>query len=170
MRDLKKLQEMVEVYRKNAPTPHTQKDLAAAIPLDKDELSKRLNAHKTPKRNISPISCAQVQAIVRTLAQWGAIQTQEQAKDLLDLMECPHFSASDWKVHPLSLLQSTPVPPIAFQSRAASTDNQRLDSFRNMRHPSERPETYIPLSRNPLFQQRPEEFNRLKSLIFGTRT
>src|SRR6266487_315122 len=170
MRDLKTFQEKIESYRKNAPTPHTQKELAAGIPLHKDELSKRLNAHKTPKRNSSPISCAQVQAIVRVLARWGAIQTQKQAKELLDLMDCPYFSDSDWKVHPLSLLQSTPVPPISFQNRAASTDNQRLDSFRNMRHPSERPETYIPLSRNRLFQQRPEEFNRLKSRMFGTRT
>src|SRR5437016_14507083 len=111
MRDLERFQEKIEAYRKNAPTPHTQKELAEAMPLDKDELSKRLNAYKHPNRTISPLTCAQVQAIVRVLAQWGAIETQEQAKDLLDLMECPHFSASDWKTHPLNLLRSAPLLP-----------------------------------------------------------
>src|SRR5256885_2384796 len=105
MRDLKTFQEKVEVYRKNAPTPHTQKELAEAIALDKDELSKRLNAYKHPNSIISPLSCAQVQAIVRVLARWGAIETQEQAKELLDLMNCPHFSASDWQTNPLDLLR-----------------------------------------------------------------
>src|SRR6266702_2614471 len=124
MRDLKTFQEKIEAYRKNAPTPHTQKDLAQAIPLDKDELSKRLNAYKHPQKAISPLSCAQVQAIVRTLASWGAIQTQEQAKDLLDLMECPHFSASDWKTSPLHLLRSAPPSPMPIQSKSMSPDRQ----------------------------------------------
>ncbi len=40
MSELKKFQEKIEAYRKNAPTTHTQKDLAEAISLDKDELSR----------------------------------------------------------------------------------------------------------------------------------
>src|SRR6266700_3784121 len=110
MRDLKTFQEKVEAYRRNAPTPHTQKELAEAIPLDKDELSKRLNAYKHPNRAISPLTCAQVQAIVRVLAKWGAIETQEQAKDLLDLMECPHPGDADWQTYPLKNLKAIPPP------------------------------------------------------------
>src|SRR6266700_3119930 len=125
MRDLKTFQEKIEDYRKNAPTPHTQKDLAAAIPLDKDELSKRLNAYKHPDKASSPLSCAQVQAVVRALARWGAIETQEQAKDLLDLMECPHFSISDWKTSPLNLLRSAPVSSIFSFGKPVSIDIQR---------------------------------------------
>src|SRR5258708_5918690 len=125
MRDLKKFQEKVEAYRRNAPTSHTQKELAEAIPLDKDELSKRLNAYKRPNRNISPLSNTQVFAIIRVLARWGAIETQEQAKDLLDLMECPHFSSSDWKTHPLQLLRPATVPSTTSQSTPDKTNTQR---------------------------------------------
>src|SRR5258706_1892181 len=128
MRDLKTFQEKVEAYRKNAPTSHTQKELAEALPLDKDELSKRLNSYKHPGRNISPLTCAQVQAIIRALARWGAIETQEQAKDLLDLMECPHFSDSDWKTNPLDLLRSTSTPPKFIQYMPGnSTDIQQRE-------------------------------------------
>src|SRR5947209_14876575 len=140
MRELKRFQEKIEAYRKNAPTPHTQKELAEAVPLDKDELSKRLNAYKHPNRTISPLTCAQVQAIVRVLARWGAIETQEQAKDLLDLMECQHFSASDWEASPLDLLRVTKVPPRVSQSRAASAHSQNIDSSENRRSLPERPE------------------------------
>lgn len=128
MRDLKTFQETVEAYRKNAPTPHTQKELAAAISLDKDELSKRLNAYRHPDRNISPLSCAQVQTIVRILARWGAIQTQEQAKELLDLMKCPHFSDGDWKAHPLNHLSAP--PPTSTPKGLSDSDRQREEEKR----------------------------------------
>src|SRR5947209_4408813 len=125
MRELKRFQEKIEAYRKNAPTPHTQKELAEAVPLDKDELSKRLNAYKHPNRTISPLTCAQVQAIVRMLARWGAIETQEQAKDLLDLMECPHFSSSDWNTQPLTLLRSISPSPSHLRSIYDGTERQQ---------------------------------------------
>jgi len=125
MRDLKTFQEKVETYRKNAPTPHTQKELAEAIPLDKDELSKRLNAYKHPNRTISPLTCAQVQAIVRVLARWGAIETQEQATDLLDLMECPHFSVSDWQTYPLKNLKAISSPTYSPGPQRSNDDRRK---------------------------------------------
>jgi tetratricopeptide (TPR) repeat protein len=125
MRDLKTFQEKVETYRKNAPTPHTQKELAEAIPLDKDELSKRLNAYKHPNRTISPLTCAQVQAIVRVLARWGAIETQEQATDLLDLMACPHFSVSDWQTYPLKNLKAISSPTYAPGPQRSNDDRRK---------------------------------------------
>lgn len=124
MRDLKKFQEKIEVYRKNAPTSHSQKELAEAIPLDKDELSKRLNAYKHPGRNISALICAQVQAIVCALARWGAIETQEQAKDLLDLMECPYPGNADWQTYPLKNLKAI-SPPTHSLGPQRSDDHQR---------------------------------------------
>ena len=126
MRDLKQFQARVEAYRKNASIPHTQRELAEAIPLDKDELSKRLNAHKHPEKQISPLTCAQVQAIVRVLARWGAIETQEQARELLDLMECPHFSPSDWQTNPLDLLRrASSARPASTQSMSDSVTDKR---------------------------------------------
>ena len=125
MRDLKTFQEKVETYRKNAPTPHTQKELAAAIPLDKDELSKRLNAYKNLNRTTSPLTCAQVQAIVRVLARWGAIETQEQAKDLLDLMECPHPGEADWQPYPLKNLKAISSPTYSLGTQRNDDDRRK---------------------------------------------
>ncbi len=124
MRDLKKFQEKINAYRKNAPASHTQKELAEAISLDKDELSKRLNAYKQQNSNVSPLTHAQVYAIVQVLTRWGAIQTREQAKDLLDLMDCPDFSSSDWKAYPLQRLRS-PTGPSTNDLSADRTDTQQ---------------------------------------------
>ncbi len=133
MRDLKTFQEKVEAYRRNAPTPHTQKDLAAAIPLDKDELSKRLNAYKYPDRAISPLTCAQVQAIVRALARWGAIETQEQAKDLLDLMECPHPGDADWQIYPLKNLKALSSPAYSLGPQRNDDDRRKGERLVGLR-------------------------------------
>src|SRR5258708_12775476 len=125
MRDLKTFQEKVETYRKNAPTPHTQKELAAAIPLDKDELSKRLNGYKRAERTISPVTCGQVQAVVRILARWGAIETQEQAKDLLDLMACPHPGDADWQTYPLKNLQAISLSTHSLGPQRSNDDRRK---------------------------------------------
>src|SRR5260370_22253841 len=125
MRDLKTFQEKVESYRKNAPTSHTEKELAAAIPMDKDELSKRLNAYKHPDRPISPLTCAQVKAVVRILARWVAIETQEQAKDLLDLMACPHPGDADWQTYPLKNLQALSSPTHSLGPQRSNDDRRK---------------------------------------------
>jgi len=69
MRDLKKFQENVKLYRKRGYTaegrPYTQKDLAKAIGLSDDELGHRLNGSGR-----TPLSQENVLAIVLTLAKW----------------------------------------------------------------------------------------------------
>jgi non-specific serine/threonine protein kinase len=47
---------------------------------------------------------------VRGLAEWGAITTQAQAEELLDLMLCPHFDPVDLQARPLSKLRASPTP------------------------------------------------------------
>ena len=121
-------------FRSDTKCPHTQKELAEAIHLDKDELSKRLNSYKNSKRVVSPLRCSDVQAIVRALARWGPIKTQEQAKELLDLMECPHFSASDWKTNLLTTASSwdDPLPLIVL---IVLIEAIHFDALRSICHP-----------------------------------
>src|SRR4051794_2755472 len=85
----------------------SQGDLAAYLNLDYNELSNRLNAHKN-----AHLSHDNVRTLVRALAEWGAITTQAQAEELLDLMLCPHFDPVDWQARPLSKLASSPTSPV----------------------------------------------------------
>src|SRR3954468_16229881 len=83
-----------------------QSDLASYLNLDYNELSNRLNDHKNAR-----LSHDNVRAIVRAMAEWGAITTQAQAEELLEMMLCPHFDPVDWQAKPLANL-TTPAIPI----------------------------------------------------------
>jgi tetratricopeptide (TPR) repeat protein len=169
MRELKIFQEKIEAYRTTkAPKRYTQKDLAGAILLDKDELSKRLNAWKYPHKKISPLTCAQVQAIVCELARWGAIQTREEARELLTLMECPDFSFSDWSIPPLSNLRSAPERSSPTQIIPAST-LQRGEKSAQLRA-MQRDRTGILQARLESFVGRQTELDKIDQLIHTTMT
>ena len=85
----------------------SQGDLAAYLNLDYTELSNRLNAHKNTR-----LSHQNVRTIVRALAHWGAITTQAQAAELLDLMDCPYFDPVDLQASPLSKLRAIAPQPV----------------------------------------------------------
>ncbi len=61
------------------------------------------------KRLTSP----DVRAIVRALADWGAISTQAEATELLAMTACPPFSAAEWAAPPLDQLTAADptLPP-----------------------------------------------------------
>ncbi len=109
MADLDNFRKRVqELCRRSSPYEGrraTQRDLADAVGLSASELSSRLNgssgAHLAPR---------DVRAVVRALAEWGAIQTQAEAGELLAMMDCPSFSAAEWAAPPLDLL-TAPAPP-----------------------------------------------------------
>lgn len=100
--DLDRFRAKVREYRLSVR--RNQADLANYLNLDYTELSNRLNA--TKKARLSPEN---VRAIVRALAEWGAISTRAQAHELLDLVNCPHFDQVDWEARPLSRLTSEPT-------------------------------------------------------------
>ncbi len=77
----------------------TVDDLAQAVGLSRAELSRRLNG--SGKQSLS---CANAQAVVRTLAKWGALQTQAQAIDLLVLLGCTPLTPAEWHASPLDQL------------------------------------------------------------------
>src|SRR2546430_17446124 len=117
MRDLERFRDKVEAYYKQTVNldgkRRTQRDLAGEIGLDKDELSKRLNAYEDPRTKRKwYLTGDDVFAIVRALAKWGAITTREQAVELLELMAYPHISSIDWNNEPLKYLRSSSPQPI----------------------------------------------------------
>lgn len=98
---VQELYRRVRLYDDRRPT---QKDLASAIGLNYFELSNRLNASKGAQ-----LSQRDIRAIVRTLADWGAISTQAEALELLAELNCPSFTDAEWQTPPLSRL--TPFDP-----------------------------------------------------------
>src|SRR6266700_5116792 len=90
-----------QVRHYSAPTGKTQQDLAKVLALNPQVLSHKLhgvrNAHLTHR---------EVQTLVKTLVEWGAMKQQAEACELLELMECPDFSPTEWEIPPLNRLEA----------------------------------------------------------------
>lgn len=90
----------------------TLRDLSSFVPLDYFTLSKLLNG-KYQSQEVQ----IHVQNIVKALANKQAINNREQAIDLLNLVDCPRFSESDWNAPPLNKLKMvSPKQPEALSS------------------------------------------------------
>ena len=135
-----------QLYRAADPFPDgrrpTQSDLARAIGLSRAELSKRLSGSGKVA-----LSCANAQAIIRTLAQWEAIHTQAEALDLLTLVHCSGFKPEEWQLPPLDRL--APLGPAA---------QEQLDRGGNN----------LPLQFTS-FVGREQELAEVRELLAGTR-
>ena len=77
----------------------TQRDLAEAIGLHPTELSKRLNGARDAR-----LTDRDVRSMVLTFAEWGAIQSQAEATELLTLVSGASFSPAEWQSPPLDSL------------------------------------------------------------------
>ncbi len=77
----------------------TQSDLARELGFSRTELSRRLSG----KGDVE-LTCANARAIIQQLAAWGALQSQAEAQDLLDLLACPPFTSAEWQAPPLDRL------------------------------------------------------------------
>ncbi len=122
MYDLKAFRERVqELYRRSSPYDDghraTQRDLAEAVGLNPSELSSRL--HQSSGARLTE---RDVRAIVRALAEWGAIQSQAEARELLALVGCPPFSAAEWQAAPLDLLTAAAAPVTAASGGEPATN------------------------------------------------
>ncbi len=88
---------------------YSQKNLADKLSLHPKVLSRKLNnsgnAHLTQ---------LEVKLIVKTLASWQAITTQDEVAHLLRLlhMKLAIFTAEDWQEAPLNELQDEPMQPV----------------------------------------------------------
>src|SRR2546422_9778069 len=94
-----RFREQLRHYR--ALTGKTQQDLAKVLALNPQVLSHKLhgvrNAHLTHR---------EVQTILKTLVERGAMKQQAEVRELLELMECPHFPPADWEIRPLNSLEA----------------------------------------------------------------
>src|SRR5713101_3329999 len=87
--NLERFREKVRYYR--PLTERTQEDLANTIGLSPYVLSHKLHGTRNAR-----LTHREVQAIVKTLVEWGAMTRQAEARELLELMECPDFLPDEW--------------------------------------------------------------------------
>ena len=101
--NLKSFQEKVSTARRQ--TGRLQKDLAAALGVDAQVLSRKLHGSGRDQ-----LTHYEVKQIIKTLAAWDAITTQIQATELLTLMhlKLSSFSPDEWNSIPLSRLDKSP--------------------------------------------------------------
>src|SRR6266566_801069 len=113
--NLERFREKVRYYR--PLTERTQEELANALGLNPSVLSQKLHGIRNAR-----LTHREVQAIVKTLVEWGAMTRQAEARELLELMDCPDFLPDEWNAPPFKWLQATTstrsVPP----SHTASPD------------------------------------------------
>ena len=100
--NLERFREKVRYYR--PLTERTQEELANAIGLSPYVLS-----HKLHGTGNARLTHREVQAIVKTLVEWGAMTRQAEARELLELMECPDFLPEEWNVLPFKWLEAIDV-------------------------------------------------------------
>jgi len=103
---LTRFREQVTAARRQAG--YLQKDLASALGLDAETLSRKLHG-----RHQTLLTLQDVKQIIKTLATWQAITTQEEALALLGLMRLSpeSFSPEEWNSVPLSRLEQAPRFP-----------------------------------------------------------
>ncbi len=94
-----RFREQVRSYR--ALTGKTQEELAKVLGLNPQVLS-----HKLHKIRNARLTHREVKTIVTTLVEWGAMNKLAQARELLELMECPDFPPAEWDVPPLNRLEA----------------------------------------------------------------
>src|SRR5579864_5817876 len=98
--NLERFREKVRYYR--PLTERTQEELANALGLNPSVLSQKLHGIRNAR-----LTHREVQAIVKTLVEWGAMIRQAEARELLELMECPDFLPDEWNAPPFKWLEAT---------------------------------------------------------------
>src|SRR5713101_9443040 len=98
--NLELFREKVRYYR--PLTERTQEDLANALGLSPYVLSHKLHGTRNAR-----LTHREVQAIVKTLVEWGAMTRQAEARELLELMDCPDFLPDEWNAPPFTWLEAT---------------------------------------------------------------
>src|SRR5260370_21335951 len=113
--NLERFREKVRYYR--PLTERTQEDLANALGLSPYVLSHKLHGTSNAR-----LTHREVQAIVKTLVEWGAMTRQAEARELLELMECPDFLPDEWNAPPFKWLEATTSTRSVQLSPTASPD------------------------------------------------
>ena len=113
--NLELFREKVRYYR--PLTERTQEDLANALGLSPYVLSHKLHGTSNAR-----LTHREVQAIVKTLVEWGAMTRQAEARELLELMDCPDFLPDEWNAPPFKWLETTTSTRSVQQNNTRSPD------------------------------------------------
>src|SRR5438876_119951 len=110
---LTRFREQVIAARRQAG--YLQKDLAAALALDAETLSRKLHG-----RHQAILTLQDVKQIIKTLAVWQAITTRAEALELLGLLSfsAETFSQEEWNSLPLSQLEQAIRPSVVLTTAA----------------------------------------------------
>jgi len=113
MEALTRFREQVISARRQAG--YLQKDLAAALALDAETLSRKLHG-----RHQAILTLQDVKQIIKTLAAWQAITTRAEALELLGLLgfSAETFSQEEWNSLPLSRLEQAVRPSVVLTTAA----------------------------------------------------
>src|SRR5260221_12396657 len=84
-------------------TERTKEDLDKALGLSPYVLSHKLHGTSNAR-----LTHREAQAIVKTLVEWGAMTRQAEARELLELMDCPDFLPDEWNAPPFKWFEPTP--------------------------------------------------------------
>lgn len=121
----------------------SQKELAAAIGLNHQVLSRKLNGIRN-----SVLTQPEVKQLIKTLAGWQLITTQDQALDLLGPLGLSKavFSAAEWQAPPLNQLEKSE----SGRKKTASPPDQPAKPSSLALSPPAEPIHNIPASNTPL--------------------
>lgn len=125
--DLEAFREKLKEYRQLAG--YSQKAIAEKLGLHKVVLSNKLNG--TPRYNLT---IPEVKQIILTLAEWEAILTQKEARELVALAGLPAnlFSEAEWQAAPLNQLEVASANPPATQVANATTTSSEPTPLYNL--------------------------------------
>jgi non-specific serine/threonine protein kinase len=96
-------------------TGNSRKTLAHELGLHPTLLS-----HKLKGTDNRTLTHAEVKAIVKILAKWEAISSQDEAMELLALVNCPSFTTLEWRSSPLNQLEGSRLGQVAASINLAS--------------------------------------------------
>lgn len=143
-------------------TGHSKKNLADALGLHPTQLSHKL--HHTANR---VLTFAEIQNIIKILAEWEAISTKAEALELLALAHCPSFSLQEWASPPLNRLEVGNTDHLATRAvnRSKSIDLVTEKASKPGGKSISQSNLPVPLTS---FVGRKKELNELKELITST--
>ncbi len=106
--------EKVQAYRR--PTGHSQQELADTLCIQRQVLARKLS-----DKSSAYFTHSEIKQIIKTLADWEAINRRSEALELLSLMDLPPtaFSMEEWEQPPLAKLEkdsakaTQPLPSLA---------------------------------------------------------
>ncbi len=118
---LEQFRDKVQEYRR--PVGQSQKALANRLGLHPTVLSHKLN-----KTGNIILTHAEIKTIIKTLAEWGAINQQTEAIELLELsgLKANTFSPEEWQSQPLKLLEKTTYQQAALAVSYSSSQAEPL--------------------------------------------